>query len=78
MKKGISKGYYVGFVFALLYSAAAIAITINIYISMIQLPGGIGLQIFRLSLPIIVFAIIFFDLRFKYRNLMARHQEAQK
>lgn len=30
----ISKVYYLGFIFALLYSAAAIAITISIYLSM--------------------------------------------
>lgn len=77
MKKGISKVYYLGFIFALLYSAAAIAITISIYISMIQSPGGIELQLIRISLPIIVFIIIFFDLRLKYRRLIARRRVNQ-
>lgn len=75
MKNGIPKVYYLGFIFALLYSAAAMAIAIGVYISMIQTPGSIGLQLFRLCLPIIAFVIIFFDLRFKYRNLMARSRE---
>ena len=78
MKKNeMPKVYYVGFIFALFYSAAAMTIAIGVYISMIQTPGGIGLQLFRLCLPVIAFGIVFFNLRFKYRNLMARRRAKQ-
>lgn len=65
---------YVAFIIAVLYSAAGMAITISIYISMMQTPGGTGLQLLRLCLPLTAFLIFFFDLRFKYRKVLAHQQ----
>jgi TRAP-type C4-dicarboxylate transport system permease small subunit len=74
MKK-VPKGEYLGFAFAIFLSALGMAIVIGLYISMIQTPGGLGLQIIRLSLPIISFAILFFTLRIKYRKIKAYGRE---
>lgn len=74
MKK-VSKDKYLGFAFAIFLSALSMAIVIGLYISMMQTPGGLGLQIFRLSLPIITFAILFFTLRVKYQKIKAYRRE---
>jgi len=41
---------------------------------MLQTPAGLGLQLFRLCLPVIALTIVFLDLRFKYWELMAYHR----
>jgi len=74
MKKRQPKIPYIAFGIALLYNMAAIAIALGLYISMLQTPGGLGLQLIRLCLPIIAFTIVFLDLRFKYRELRAYHR----
>jgi len=74
MKK-VPKGEYLGFAFAVFLSALGMAIVIGLYISMMQTPGGLGLQIFRLSLPIISFVILFFTLRVKYQKIKAYRRE---
>lgn len=74
MKK-VLKAEYLGFAFAIFLSALGMAIVIGLYISMIQTPGGLGLQIIRLSLPIISFVILFFTLRVKYKKIKAYSRE---
>ncbi len=69
MKKSNSKLPYVAFVIRTFYDMIALALAIGLYVVFREDAKTLSTELLILSLPILAIVIVFFDLRFRFREL---------